>query len=572
MVTYTPILKLAKPVFDQTPWDQEINGDLNILDSAIGNFFGIANYIGLWRNGTAYVAGQVVTDAVDSSMWTCVISHTSAAGSTFAADRLANPSYWTKEIANATDLAQQAANSAAQAAASASAAAASAATINSAVPLAGGTMTGPLILSGDPTNVRGAATKQYVDARVGGTAFLPITGGALTGNLSVAGQLAVTEVCYLGAIVRAYKGASIPTIFGYHDAGGGAGFYVDSAGNLIFNSFDGGGGILSQRGYFSPAGGLHAVQQVTSPLLWSSGSIVWGGGACTLSSDANIGQIQFQTDGWRLTFQRTTGNLIYINPANAWLAWIDGGGGFHANAVNASGDIFGNGVYGNYIRSYGAANIDGAFAVGGTTSLSGLVTTNDIHTGAITTTNMQVNNNLTVANSLVVPGLITTTALKCNTNIQTATLGCDGQIITVSMTATNDIRSQNNLIAEVNGYKPGGGVWVALSDERIKTLQGAYTSSLAQLVQLEPVKYTYKDNHYLFDATYHPNTTQEHIGLIAQDAEVVMPELVKQVTGTIDGTQVSDFREMDGGALIYAVINALKEVSTRLDALEAARR
>lgn len=38
-----------------------------------------------------------------------------------------------------------------------------------AVPLAGGIMTGPLILSGDPVNVLGAATKQYVDVLVDGS-------------------------------------------------------------------------------------------------------------------------------------------------------------------------------------------------------------------------------------------------------------------------------------------------------------------------------------------------------------------------------------------------------------------
>jgi hypothetical protein len=47
------------------------------------------------------------------------------------------------------------------------------------VPVAGGTMTGLLILSGDPVAPLGAATKQYADAR------LPLAGGALTGPLSL---------------------------------------------------------------------------------------------------------------------------------------------------------------------------------------------------------------------------------------------------------------------------------------------------------------------------------------------------------------------------------------------------
>lgn len=54
-----------------------------------------------------------------------------------------------------------------------------------AVPLAGGTMTGFLTLSADPTSNLHAATKHYVDtvAGVTGGPFLPLTGGTLHGDL-----------------------------------------------------------------------------------------------------------------------------------------------------------------------------------------------------------------------------------------------------------------------------------------------------------------------------------------------------------------------------------------------------
>lgn len=50
------------------------------------------------------------------------------------------------------------------------------------VPLNGGQMTGPLLLSGDPTVALGAVTKQYTDA--GDAARLPLAGGTLTGPLN----------------------------------------------------------------------------------------------------------------------------------------------------------------------------------------------------------------------------------------------------------------------------------------------------------------------------------------------------------------------------------------------------
>jgi hypothetical protein len=50
------------------------------------------------------------------------------------------------------------------------------------LPVAGGTLTGPLILAADPTAALGAATKQYVDNR------LPIAGGQMLGPLALAGD------------------------------------------------------------------------------------------------------------------------------------------------------------------------------------------------------------------------------------------------------------------------------------------------------------------------------------------------------------------------------------------------
>ena len=59
------------------------------------------------------------------------------------------------------------------------------------LPLAGGTMTGSLILASDPISALGAATKEYVDGKSG--AYLPLTGGTLTGSLTVStGNLTVS--------------------------------------------------------------------------------------------------------------------------------------------------------------------------------------------------------------------------------------------------------------------------------------------------------------------------------------------------------------------------------------------
>jgi hypothetical protein len=72
----------------------------------------------------------------------------------------------------------------------------------------GDTMTGPLILSGDPTTALGAATKQYVDSAVTLTSlratldpvYVNVTGDTMTGLLILSGD----PTAALGATTKQY--------------------------------------------------------------------------------------------------------------------------------------------------------------------------------------------------------------------------------------------------------------------------------------------------------------------------------------------------------------------------------
>ena len=136
-----------------------------------------------------------------------------------------------------------------------------------------------------------------------------------------------------------------------------------------------------------------------------------------------------------------------------------------------------------------------------------------------------------------------------------------------------------------NGYKPGGGPWGDVSDARIKTVVSSYSSGLAEIVQLNPVIYKFLGNetHSPEDAvgavpypkSFHYTDAvagTEFIGLVAQDCETIMPEMVEQSTGIINGVKVTDVRTLDTTPLIFALVNAVKELSTRVIALEGAKR
>jgi len=124
-----------------------------------------------------------------------------------------------------------------------------------------------------------------------------------------------------------------------------------------------------------------------------------------------------------------------------------------------------------------------------------------------------------------------------------------------------------------NTYKVGGGPWLALSDCRIKDVHERYVGGLAQIEQLQPVVYSYKGNDAspggVSPHAAAASSGKEFIGLVAQECEELFPEMVTRRTGFIDGAAVSDLRELDTGPLLYAMLNAIKELSRRLAVAEA---
>lgn len=132
------------------------------------------------------------------------------------------------------------------------------------------------------------------------------------------------------------------------------------------------------------------------------------------------------------------------------------------------------------------------------------------------------------------------------------------------------VSGYNSFIFDYNGaaWKVGGGVWSALSDARIKTVIRDYTHGLAEILQINPVVYRYLNNTDEPQAERVRINNKEHIGLVAQDVEKVMPEMVSIKDGWIDGKRVDDMRALDSSALVYALVNAVRELSARIDALE----
>jgi len=92
---YTKNFALALPDFRSGPLHDWINGDITKIDQLL---YGAMSQVDAlpWANNTAYTVGTTVTDTTDATTWMCAVANTSAATGTFAADRAAHPTYWTK--------------------------------------------------------------------------------------------------------------------------------------------------------------------------------------------------------------------------------------------------------------------------------------------------------------------------------------------------------------------------------------------------------------------------------------------------------------------------------------------
>jgi hypothetical protein len=107
--------------------------------------------------------------------------------------------------------------------------------------------------------------------------------------------------------------------------------------------------------------------------------------------------------------------------------------------------------------------------------------------------------------------------------------------------------------------KVGGGTFNVYSDNRYKQDIVSYDRGLAELKQINTKKYRYTAEFMKSDSP-----SQEFVGVIAQDLEnTVFSNCVK--------TDDKGFKIVDTSELTFALINAVKEMSQRIEQLEASK-
>jgi hypothetical protein len=120
--------------------------------------------------------------------------------------------------------------------------------------------------------------------------------------------------------------------------------------------------------------------------------------------------------------------------------------------------------------------------------------------------------------------------------------------------------------------KPGGGSFTATSDARVKDVVGVYERGLDDILQLNPVRFTYNGKAET------PTDGQERVGLLAQEVRQIIPEMVSSRLDKLnkEDEQHTEILMVDPSDLVFALVNACRDLkeqvsslSNRLAALEA---
>jgi hypothetical protein len=104
----------------------------------------------------------------------------------------------------------------------------------------------------------------------------------------------------------------------------------------------------------------------------------------------------------------------------------------------------------------------------------------------------------------------------------------------------------------------GGTSSTCLSDERVKQDINSFTDGLQEIIGLDPVTYQYNG------LAGPPNDGDVRTGLIAQQVQLVAPDLVSTTSAMLNPTDTTptELLEVNYSALTFALINAVKEIAS----------
>jgi hypothetical protein len=393
------------------------------------------------------------------------------------------------------------------------------------------------------TDLTGGGTSGNVTLNLN-TANVPqlAASNTFTGNQTVNGNVIATGAVSAGT---SFNLGSSPFVYGFNLNAffGGAGNFTMTGGNNIGT----GNGALAS----GTTGADNTAYGVSALALNSTGTGNAADGDFALSE--NTSGSGNAASGYGALTSSTTG---ISNTAVGFLALADNTTGDYNVAVGS--DSLGSSTSGGYnvavgnnaleTNTSGLANTGVGNAAGQTIDGSSLTGKNNTALGTGSGFSTGTLNNATALGANAVVG-------ENNALVLGSIKGVNGQTATVNVgigTTTPD----NNLTVNGSADKPGGGSWGTFSDGRLKSLNGNFTVGLSEVLKIRPVRYRYKP-----DNAMGIRDGEEHIGVVAQEVQKIIPEAVTENS--------KGYLLVNNDPVIWAMLNAIKEQQQEIRALKS---
>jgi hypothetical protein len=123
------------------------------------------------------------------------------------------------------------------------------------------------------------------------------------------------------------------------------------------------------------------------------------------------------------------------------------------------------------------------------------------------------------------------------------------------------------VVTNTGACQNASGTWATISDPGLKEGVETYRAGLDAVRRLRAVSFRYRQG-----TPFAPQDapSERLIGLLADEVEETLPELVGRTMARVDGED-REVATVSPGLLVFALLNAVTELAVRLDAIEEAR-
>ncbi|MFZ1084367.1 MAG: hypothetical protein WAN35_05335 [Terracidiphilus sp.] len=238
-------------------------------------------------------------------------------------------------------------------------------------------------------------------------------------------------------------------------------------------------------------------------------------------------------------------------------------GATQANDITATGLTVNGSVSAGIITASGPLTVNGATQANDITA-TGLTVNGPVSAGIIT-----ASDSLTVADGKF-SGKLTSNIAVIDSG-QGMVISCDPQQHAKLMVTNAQPDSSGLHVFSANSQSPywaltvdgscsnTSGSWAQFSDPNMIDRVVPYQDSLEQLLQINPIRYRFKEALGL--------DTTEHFCAAAQNLEKIAPYMLSK--GKIKPDSEEEFLTIDNGPLTYMLINAVKELHSEIESLKA---